>query len=159
MTDTTPAIEFLEAAGAEHRVVRTQRATSAEESARFQDIESGQLLKSIVVRKGPEDYVFVLVPGDRSIDWKKLRSHLGVSRAALPEKDEAEEVTGYKVGTITPFGSKTHLPVVVDASARDREVVALGAGAPGVNVHVTPAVLVELMEARFADVTKLIADR
>ena len=154
MTDDTPALQDLDARGASYRVVRTQRATSAEESAQFQGIALGQLLKSIVVRKAEDDYVFVLVPGDRSIDWRKLRSHLSVSRAALPERSEAEAVTGYEPGTITPFGARTSLPVVVDVAAADCDVVALGAGAPGVNVHLDPKQLGELLGAEFVDGTK-----
>jgi Cys-tRNA(Pro)/Cys-tRNA(Cys) deacylase len=50
-------------------VVRTERPTSAEESARLQGIELGQLLRTIVIRRGVDDYVFVLVPGGRQIDW------------------------------------------------------------------------------------------
>jgi prolyl-tRNA editing enzyme YbaK/EbsC (Cys-tRNA(Pro) deacylase) len=73
----TPAIEALKNGTLEHRVVVTERASSAEESAAFQGLPVERLLKSIVVRRGENDYVFVLVPGDRQIDWRKLRRHLG----------------------------------------------------------------------------------
>ena len=154
MNDDTPALRDLDSRGADYRVVRTKRASSAAESAALQGIELHQLLKSIVVRRGQDDYVFVLVPGDRSIDWRKLRAHLNVSRAALPDRDEAKAVTGYEPGTITPFGSRTPLPVIVDASAVGSRVVALGAGAPGVNVHFGADQLGELFGAGFVDVTK-----
>src|SRR5687768_7297371 len=101
----------------DHSIVRTSPASSAEESATLQSIELPQLLKTIVVRRGEEDHVFVLVPGDREIDWKKLRRHLGVSRVSLPAREDAERVTGYGVGTITPFGSATALPIVIDERA------------------------------------------
>ena len=140
--------------GIDASFVHTAPASSAEESARFQEIELSQLLKTIVVRKGDEDYVFVLVPGDRAIDWKKLRSHLGVSRASLPERAEAERVTGYSVGTITPFGSASPLRVVLDQAAMGEPRVALGAGERGVNVHVRPSALVEDLGAEVGDVTK-----
>jgi prolyl-tRNA editing enzyme YbaK/EbsC (Cys-tRNA(Pro) deacylase) len=48
------------------------------------------------VRRGAGDYVFVLVPGGREIDWKKLRAHLGVSRLSLPDAEEARAATGYE---------------------------------------------------------------
>ncbi|MDQ4145476.1 MAG: YbaK/EbsC family protein [Actinomycetota bacterium] len=155
MVTSTPALEALDKLETQYEVVRTEPASSAEESAAFQGVAPGQLLKTIVVRKGESDYVFVLVPADRTIDWKKLRQRLRVSRAALPEREEAERVTGYKPGTITPFGSRGSFPVVIDHSARSLDLVALGGGAPGVNVHIRPGHLPELLDADFADVTKL----
>ncbi len=155
MTDQhTPAIAALEKMGAEHRVVRTSPARSAIESAELQGVAPEQLLKTIVVRKGTDDYVFVLVPAHREIGWRKLRTHLGVSRASLPERGQAEEVTGYRVGTITPFGARRKLPVVADVDAERHPIVALGGGEPGVNIHVAPQQLRELLNADFADVTR-----
>jgi Cys-tRNA(Pro)/Cys-tRNA(Cys) deacylase len=154
VTADTPAIEELRASGVTFRVVRTERARSAEESAAFQDIEVGQLIRTIVVRRGEADYVFVLVPGGRQIDWPRLRSHLGVNRLSLPDQDEARDVTGYERGAITPFAAATTWPVVADATVADRDVVAIGAGAHGVNVHLAPTDLVRLLDADVAAVTK-----
>ena len=154
MTDepTTPAIEAVARSGLRHEVVRTEPATSAEESAAFQGVEAHQLLKSIVIRRGEGDYMFVLVPGPRQIDWKKLRKHLGVSRISMPDRDEAKRVTGYEVGTITPFGSATKLPVIIDASAAEG-LVTIGGGARGVNIHADVKELADELGAEFADVT------
>ena len=134
-------------------MVRTERARSAEESASFQGIELGQLLRTIVVRRGESDYVFVLVPGGQQIDWPKLRAHLGVSRLSLPDADEAKAATGYERGTITPFGSSTAWPVVADATIADLERIAIGGGGHGVNLHLAGADLIEHLGADVADVT------
>ena len=99
---TTPALEAINALGVEHRVVRTGMANSAEESAEMQGIPLGALLRTIVVRRGEDDYLFVLVPAGRRFDWPKLRAHLGVTRLSLPDADEAQRVTGYVRYTITP---------------------------------------------------------
>jgi Cys-tRNA(Pro)/Cys-tRNA(Cys) deacylase len=154
VTEDTPAIEELRASGVTFRVVRTERARSAEESAAFQGIEVGQLIRTIVVRRGEADYVFVLVPGGRQIDWPRLRSHLGVNRLSLPDQDEARDATGYERGAITPFAAATTWPVVADATVADRDVVAIGAGAHGVNVHLAPADLLRILHADVAVVTK-----
>ena len=149
---STPATEAVAATSLKHTVVRTEPANSAEESARFQGVEPEQLLKSIVVRRGEGDYLFVLVPGPRQIDWKKLRKHLGVSRVSLPDRDEAKRVTGYDVGAITPFGSATKLPVIIDASAATG-LVTIGGGVRGVNIHADVQELAAELGADFADVT------
>lgn len=148
-----PAITAIEAAGVPHRVVRTERAGSAEESAALQGIELGALLRTIVVRRGDDDYLFVLVPAGRRFDWPKLRAHLGVRRMTLPDADEAREATGYERYTITPFGSSRAWPVILDASAADFERVSVGGGAFGVNLHLAPADLIRHLGADVVDVS------
>ena len=153
MTERTPAIEALEGAGVPYSLVRTERAHSAEQSAELQGIELGALLRTIVVRRGEDDYVFVLVPGGRRFDWPKVRAHLGVKRLSLPDADEARTVTGYERGAITAFGSTRAWPVVVDASVGVLDRVAIGGGAHGVNIHLAPADLVSALGAEVVDVT------
>jgi Cys-tRNA(Pro) deacylase len=150
----TAAIEAIRARGIPHRVVRTERASTAEEAARFQGIETRQLLRTIVVRRGDDDYLFVLVPAGRRFDWPKLRELLGVRRMTLPDADEAKAVTGYQRYTITPFGSSRPWPVVVDASVATEPVASIGGGALGVNLHLAPADLIAALEARVADVSQ-----
>ena len=155
MTDTpaTPAIEAIEAAGLAHEVVRTERAGSAEEAATLQGIPLGALLRTIVVRRGDDDYRFVRVPAGRRFDWPELRAHLGVRRLTLPDAEEARAVTGYERYTITPFGSSRAWPVIVDAAAMGFERVSVGGGAFGVNLHLAPADLVRHLAADVVDVS------
>jgi Cys-tRNA(Pro)/Cys-tRNA(Cys) deacylase len=150
---TTPAIEAARAIGVVHRVVTTPPAGSAEEAAQLQGIPLDALLRTIVVRRGPDDYVFVLVPAGRQFDWPKLRSHLGVSRLSLPDAEEAQRVTGYVRYTITPFGSTTKLPVLIDAAVMTQPVVSVGGGIRGVNLHLAPADLVTALGAEVVDVS------
>ncbi|HET9416241.1 MAG TPA: YbaK/EbsC family protein [Candidatus Limnocylindria bacterium] len=150
---TTPAVAAIEAAGIEHRVVTTRPAGSAEESAELQGIPVAALLRTLVVRRGDADYVFVLVPGGRRFDWPKLRAHLGVRRLALPDAEEARDVTGYERGAITPFGSRTAWPVIADATVLQPDIVAIGGGARGVNVHLRPGDLVAHLGAEVVDVS------
>jgi Cys-tRNA(Pro) deacylase len=149
----TPAIEAIRRIGVEHRVVRTEPAGSAEESAALQGIELGALLRTLVVRRGEDDYLFVLVPGGRRFDWPKLRAHLGVSRLSMPDADEAKAVTGYERGAITPFGASHPWPVLVDGAAVATETVAIGGGARGVNIHMAPSDIVAALDAEVVDVS------
>jgi Cys-tRNA(Pro)/Cys-tRNA(Cys) deacylase len=149
----TPAIEAIRELGVAHRVVRTGPANSAEEAADLQGIPLGALLRTIVVRRGDDDYLFVLVPAGRRFDWPKLRTHLGVSRLSLPDADEAQRVTGYVRFTITPYGSTRAWPVLADAAFMEESVVGVGGGARGVNLHLTPADLVASLAATVVDVS------
>lgn len=153
VTGSTPALDAIAALGVEHQVVRTGQANSAEEAADLQGIPLGALLRTIVVRRGEDDYLFVLVPAGRRFDWPKLRAHLGVTRLSLPDADEAQRATGYVRYTITPFGSTTAWPVLADAAILDQPIVSIGGGARGVNIHLTPGVLLEALSATAVDVS------
>ena len=151
--ETTPAIDAIVAAGLPHTVVRTERAGSAQESAELQGIPLDALLRTIVVRRGEDDYLFVLVPAGRRFDWPKLRAYLGVRRLTLPDAEEARAVTGYERYTITPFGSTRAWPVILDAAAVGHERVSVGGGAFGVNLHVAPGDLVRHLGGEVAEVS------
>ncbi len=146
------ALAAVEASGIVYRVVRHGHVTSLAEAAAARGVEPSALLKSIVVRRADEDFLFVLVPGDREISWPKLRALLGVKRMSMPDAATALAVTGYARGTITPFGSTRAWPVVVDASAVGHEV-SLGAGASGVGIVAEAADVVRALGAQVADVT------
>ena len=149
----TPATVAVSETGVAHRVVRTERAGSAEEAAALQSIPLGALLRTIVVRRGEDDYLFVLVPAGRRFDWPKLRGHLGVRRMTLPDAEEARAATGYERYTITPFGSARPWPAIVDAAVMAEPVVSVGGGAFGVNIHLAPADLVAALAADVSDVS------
>ena len=150
---TTPAIEAATALGLDHEVTRHGRVNSLAEAAAARGIEPRDLVKSIVVRRGEDDYVFVLVPGDREFSWPKLRALLGVSRLSMPDAATAREATGYERGTITPFGSTHAWPVIADAAIAGRRI-SLGGGAHGVGITVDADAALAALGAQVADVSE-----
>ena len=81
---STPALEAAEALGLPHRVIRHGPVHSLAEAARARGVAPADVVKTLVVRRGEDDFLFVLVPGDRAISWPKLRRLLGVSRLSMP---------------------------------------------------------------------------
>jgi Cys-tRNA(Pro)/Cys-tRNA(Cys) deacylase len=155
------AIDALEASGLEYEITRHGRTGSLAEAAAARGVEPRDIIKTMVVRRGSGDYLFVLVPGDREISWPKLRALLGVNRLSLPDKEVAREVTGYERGTITPFGATTAWPVVadLDIAGDPRRRISLGAGAHGVAVTVLAEAALAHLGAEVADIADLGADR
>jgi Cys-tRNA(Pro)/Cys-tRNA(Cys) deacylase len=150
--EQTPALAAVRAAGIDHVVLRHGPVGSLAEAAQARGVEPADVVKTLVVRRGEDDFLFVLVPGDRTISWPKLRALLGVSRLSMPDAGTAKDVTGYERGTITPFGSTRPWPVVADERVRGRRIT-LGGGAHGVAVAVDADVVVDLLRARVADVS------
>ena len=141
----TPAIRAATALGLDHEIRQIERPVSLEDAAAKLGVTPHRLLKTLVVRRGPDDHLLVVVPGDRRLDWPKLRVHLGVSRLSLPDADEAREVTGYERGTITPFGTRVALPVIIDAAVAGAGTVTIGAGAHGVSLRVDADALITVL--------------
>ncbi len=136
-----------------HTVVRHGPVDSLDEAAALRRVPPSAVIKTMVVRRGEDDYLFVLVPGDRVIDWSKLRTELGERRLSMPDADEALTVTGYKRGTITPFGASTNWPVISDRRVADG-TVSIGGGAHGVSITIEGSELVKTLHAESADITK-----
>ncbi len=147
------ALRAVTEAGLEHRVVRHGPVRSLAEAAAARGVEPADVVKTMVVRRGPDDHLLVLVPGDREISWPKLRALLGVSRLSMPDAAGAREATGYERGTITPFGSRRAWPVVADERLRGRDIT-LGAGAHGVAVGVRADEALAVLAATVADITE-----
>lgn len=147
-----PAESAAAALGIDFKVVHHEPAGSLLEAAAAQGIPPADLVKTLVVRRGEGDFLFVLVPGDRVISWPKLRALLGVNRLAMPDAATAKEATGYERGTITPFGSTTPWPVIADARTEGR-TISLGAGQRGVALRVAASEAVPALGGTFADVS------
>ncbi len=143
------AKEALEASGIDFALTHHGPVASLSEAAAARGIEPSGIVKTLVVRRGEGDFLFVLVPGDRTISWAKLRALLGVSRLSMPPAAVAKDVTGYERGTITPFGSLTPWPVIADERVAGRPA-SIGAGAHGVaaNVDARLTGLADLRTAR-----------
>lgn len=150
-SDDTPALRALAESGIEHTVTRHGRVRSLAEAAEIRGVPPRAIVKTMVVRRGAGDHLFVLVPGDREISWPKLRALLGVNRISMPDAETAREVTGYERGTITPFGSATVLPVIADE--RVRGPISIGAGAHGVAATLAAEDAIAHLGAQVADVT------
>lgn len=146
------AIAAAEALGLDHAVTRHGRVRSLEEAAAARGIVPRALVKTLVVRVRDGDYRFVMVPGDREFSWPKLRALLGVNRVSMPDAATAQEVTGYERGTITPLGSTTAWPVVMDASIAGQ--ISVGGGGHGVGLTVDADALAEALGAERADISE-----
>lgn len=116
-------------------------------------VHPASVVKTMVVRRSDGDYVFVLVPGDRMIDWPKVRAHLGERRLSLADGDEALEATGYRPGTITPLGATKNWPVLADERIAAGDV-SIGAGRRDWSVTIHGPDLIELLTAEVADLTR-----
>lgn len=133
------------------------REKGAEAAAAALGVPLAATLKTLVVKLGDAElsggrFAFVLVPGDRSVSMRNLARALRLKSAELASEQEAERLTGYRVGGIGPFGARTPLPIFVDVSALDHERVFVNGGRRGLLLGVSAEALVETTGAELIDV-------
>jgi len=128
-------------------------ARSLAEAAELLGLEPSDIVKTLVVKRSDDTYLFALVPGGRSISWPKLRAVVGVNKLRLPEAELALAATGYERGTIVPIGSTTDWPVFADESILGRRI-AMGAGAHGHSLFVDADALIAAYGATVADISE-----
>ena len=91
--------------------------------------------------------VCVIVPSDREVSMKKLAAAFGGKSAQMMKPADAERVTGYKVGGISPFGQKRRAPTAIEASALAHELVFINAGQRGLQVRLAPQAARDILQA------------
>jgi Cys-tRNA(Pro) deacylase len=146
------ALEAARARGLSVEPVQLPRVRSLEEAAAGLGVEPRDVVKTLVVKRADDDFLLVLVPGDRQLAWPRLRALVGANRLQLPDAEVALAATGYARGTITPLGAQGEWPLVADASVVGRRI-SLGAGEPGWSVWVDADDLLRAYDATVADVT------
>lgn len=138
--------------GLEIEIRERPAANSLEEAAGLLGLHPSEIVKTLVVKRSDDTYLFALIPGDRSISWPKLRAVVGVNKLQLPDPQRAFEATGYERGTIVPIGSTTAWPVFADAAIGGRRI-AMGAGAHGYSLFVEADDLISAYDATVADIS------
>jgi Cys-tRNA(Pro)/Cys-tRNA(Cys) deacylase len=123
------------------------------EAAEALGLPPEQVLKTLLAEVDGVPTVAV-VPVAARLDLKALAAASGGKRATLADAADAERLTGYVVGGISPLGQRRRLPTVVDASAVEHTVVYVSGGRRGFDVGLDPADLVRLTAAVVAPVAR-----
>lgn len=141
------------ARGLEIELRERPAASSLAEAASLLGLRPEDIVKTLVVKRADDTYLFALIPGDLAISWPKLRAVVGVNKLQLPDPSLALAATGYERGTITPIGSTNDWPVYADASIRGRRI-AMGAGAHGYSLFVDADAIIAAYGATVADISQ-----
>jgi Cys-tRNA(Pro)/Cys-tRNA(Cys) deacylase len=141
----TRGMRYLEEHGVsfdEHRY--EHRVKGAAYAAEALGLAPAMLAKTLVAELD-EGFAFALVPGDRELSLRGLARAAGSRSASLAGERDAQRLTGYVIGGISPFGSRSALPVFALAGWLARERVALNGGARGVILELATADLARLL--------------
>ncbi len=157
MTDAVTGLDRVRdaasARGLDIEIRERPVARSLAEAAEILGISPAGIVKTLVVKRSDDTFLFALVPGDRAISWPKLRAIVGVNKLQLPDPGRALEATGYERGTIVPIGSSHDWPVYADEQIVGQRI-AMGAGAHGYSLFVDADDLIAAYGATVADISQ-----
>lgn len=155
MAKGTPATTALERAGVAFNLHEYDYDPDAPsigmQAAQALGVAPARLLKTLMAKAGNE-IVCVLAPSDREVNLKKLAAAAGSKDAAMLKPAEAERITGYRVGGISPFGQKKRVGVFIELSVMDSATVVLNGGRRGLQIELAPGEIVRLLGAKPATV-------
>jgi prolyl-tRNA editing enzyme YbaK/EbsC (Cys-tRNA(Pro) deacylase) len=140
MTEDPPASIALRDLGIPHRVFRhAGKVTSLEQAAQERGERPGQVVRSIVFRLGEDEFLMALVAGPAQISWRRLRQHVGRSRLTMASEAEVLEHTGYRIGTVSPFGLPGPWRILIDPGVLAEAEISIGSGFPSTGIVLASA--------------------
>jgi Cys-tRNA(Pro)/Cys-tRNA(Cys) deacylase len=129
LTDSTPVTRALENLGIPYRFFRHPgQVHSLEQAAQERGQQPEQVVRSLVFRQGAENFAMVLVAGPAQVSWPKLRSYFRQSRLTLANESEVLATTGYRLGSVSPFGLPAPMRLLIDRSVLAQQEVSIGSG-------------------------------
>jgi Cys-tRNA(Pro)/Cys-tRNA(Cys) deacylase len=149
----TRGIQVLREKGIAHEILtyRFDR-KGAKLAADALGLPRAEVLKSLVFRADDGSFLFALIAGDGSVSVRKLGRVTGHKHVDAAASHDAERVTGYRTGGISPFGSRQVLQVILDATAASRPSLVINAGARGTLVRLATPDLIATTGAAVADI-------
>ena len=157
MSKTTPATQALIKAGISFTLANYDYDPNAErvglQAAEAMGVSPGEVFKTLMAELDGKP-ICAIVPSDEEVNMKKLAAALGGKSAHMMKPADAERLTGYKVGGISPLGQRKHVPTALDEMAQLYDEIFLNGGQRGLQIRIRPADLVTALDCVIADLTR-----
>jgi Cys-tRNA(Pro)/Cys-tRNA(Cys) deacylase len=141
MSSTTRATQFLTQQGVPFALHHYDYDANADrigmQAAEALGAPPARVLKTLMASVDGRP-VCVIVPSDREVSMKKLAAAFGGKHAEMMKPVDAERLTGYRVGGISPFGQKKHVPAAMEETALGQAKVFMNGGQRGLQVELDP---------------------
>lgn len=151
----TPACKVLKSSAIEFSIHEYEHDVDAKsfglEAAQKLNLDVREVFKTLLVTDSKNFYVAVL-PVAHQLSLKKIAAAVGAKKLQMAEPKDAERLTGYLVGGISPIGQKKRLKTVIDQSAELLNKIYISGGKRGLDIGIKPQDLIRVLNAQFADV-------
>ena len=121
------------------------------EAAEKLNLRVEEVFKTLLVTD-EKNYFVAILPVHHQLNLKKVAQAVGAKKLKMSDPKDAERLTGYLVGGISPIGQKKRLKTVIDQSAVQLEKLYVSGGKRGLDIGLKPQDLAKVLSATFADV-------
>ncbi|WP_342240527.1 Cys-tRNA(Pro) deacylase [Inquilinus sp. OTU3971] len=153
MSKTTRATQALQQAGVSFAIATYDYDPGADrigmQAAEALGVPPRIVLKTLMAEADGKP-VCVVVPSDREVGMKKLAAAFGAKSAQMMRPADAERVTGYHVGGISPLGQKRAVPTAIEEAAMAEAEIFVNGGQRGLQIRLTPQDLRAALNAKVA---------
>ncbi|MDX9960613.1 MAG: Cys-tRNA(Pro) deacylase [Aliarcobacter sp.] len=147
----TPAIEMLKKNKCDFKIHKYDHDPACtnfgDEAVIKLGLDASQVYKTLLVELAPKQLVVCVLPVENQLSLKDVASAFDVKKAVMANKDEAQKVTGYLLGGISPLGQKKLLKTVLDESVNKFETIFISGGKRGLDIEVKPKDLQKLLNS------------
>ena len=147
----TPAIEMLKKNKCDFKIHKYDHDPACtnfgDEAVIKLGLDASQVYKTLLVELTPKQLVVCVLPVENQLSLKDVASAFDVKKAVMANKDEAQKVTGYLLGGISPLGQKKLLKTVLDESVNKFETIFISGGKRGLDIEVKPKDLQKLLNS------------
>ncbi|AXF45403.1 Cys-tRNA(Pro) deacylase [Acinetobacter johnsonii] len=151
----TPATKLLKANKIDFSIHEYEHDANAKsfglEAAEKLNLRVEEVFKTLLVTD-EKNYFVAILPVHHQLNLKKVAQAVGAKKLKMSDPKDAERLTGYLVGGISPVGQKKRLKTVIDQSAVQLEKLYVSGGKRGLDIGLKPQDLAKVLSATFADV-------
>ncbi len=145
----TPATQWLRQAGIpfiEHHYAYVEHGGTAEAASQL-GIDEHRIIKTLLMQDERKRELVVLMHGDRSVSTRQLGRAIGSKTIEPCTPEQAQRVTGFRVGGISPFGTRKRMPVYVERGILSIPSVLINGGQRGYLIEIASPVLLDPLAA------------
>ena len=153
----TPAIDLLKKNKCDFKIHKYDHDPACinfgDEAVEKLGLDANQVYKTLLVELTPKELAVCVIPVANQLSLKDVANSFGVKKAVMAAKDEAQKVTGYLLGGISPLGQKKRLKTTLDKSVEKFETIFISGGKRGLDIEVKPQDLKKLLNANICEIT------
>lgn len=118
------------------------------------NLKAQEVFKTLVVEISNKKFAVAVVPVDKQLSLKAMANALNEKKVSMAKKDEAQKITGYLLGGVSPFGQKKILPTILDESSKFFDTIYVSGGKRGLDIEINSESIIKILNAKYYKISQ-----